>query len=403
MMAFSAAQIKTQKPIDAVLRCRLVSAGTQMASPPRILIVTAAFGEGHNSAARNLALALNAAGAVTQVSDPCVLGTPRLTAFVNGAYRYVTTNLPQVWARIYRSTDRCDLGKQNSIVLRKIEAALLELIEKFQPDALVSTYPLYPYFFARFLAKSGKKIPAFVVVTDSIEINATWLRADCGRWLVTDPATRDSMIHAGLSDNKIIDTGFPVNPVFADLTPLGIADACDPFRILYFPTAKLPFIRRHARALLEASPKVRLTMVMGRNVRKLYSRAREIQLAYPGRVRLIGWTRKVPQLLNEHHLVIGKAGGATVHEAIAARCPMLIHHLVPGQEEGNLRLLEIIESGHLADSPDALSRGITELLADNSAKWRKMKIALAQHDRNAGAITAAEFILDEVKKSSAPK
>ena len=47
-----------------------------MAPPPRILIVTAAFGEGHNSAARNMGLALDAAGAVTQVSDPCMLGTP---------------------------------------------------------------------------------------------------------------------------------------------------------------------------------------------------------------------------------------------------------------------------------------------------------------------------------------
>jgi processive 1,2-diacylglycerol beta-glucosyltransferase len=371
-----------------------------MESPPRILIVTAAFGEGHNSAARNLALALDAAGAVTQVSDPCILGVPRLTALVNHAYRYVTTNFPQIWAKIYRSTDRCDLGKQNSAVLDQIETTLVGLIEKFQPDALVSTYPLYPYFFARFLKTSARKIPAFTVVTDSIEINAAWLRADCGRWLVTDPATRDSMVQTGLHEGDIIDTGFPVNPAFADLAPLDAADACDPFRVLYFPTAKLAFVRRHTRALLEASPKVRLTIVMGRNVRKLYTRAREIQLAYPGRVRLIGWTRKVPKLLNEHHLVIGKAGGATVHEAIAARCPMLIHHLVPGQEEGNLKLLEIIGGGHLADSPEALTRSISELLADNAVQWRKMKTALAQHNRNAGAITAAKFILDEIVKSS---
>ncbi len=371
-----------------------------MPSPQRILIVTAAFGEGHNSAARNLALALDAAGAITQVSDPCMLGTPQLTAFVNAGYRYVTTNLPRVWEKIYRSTDRCDLNKQHSPPLRKIEATLCELIEKFQPDALVSTYPLYPYFFTRFLEKSNEKLPAFIVVTDSIEINATWLRANCGYWLVTDPMTRDAMQQAGLAGDKIIDTGFPVNPVFANLASMDAADACDPFRVLYFPTAKLSFIRRHARALLEASPKVRITIVMGRNVRKLYTRSREIQLAYPGRVRLIGWTRKVPKLLSEHHLVIGKAGGATVHEAIAARCPMLIHHLVPGQEEGNLRLLEIIGSGHLANSPEALSRSITELLANDATQWRKMKNAMAQHNRNAGAITAAKFILSKIGKSS---
>ncbi|MES2921948.1 MAG: hypothetical protein V4819_10385 [Verrucomicrobiota bacterium] len=367
-----------------------------MAAPPRILIVTAAFGEGHNSAARNLALALDAAGAFTQVSDPCVLGVPRITAAVNHGYRYVTTHFPKVWAKIYRSTDKCDFSKQRSPVMRWVESALAGLIHDFKPDAVVSTYPLYPYFMTRILAASGEKTPVFIVVTDSIEINAAWLRANCNNWLVTDSATRETMIRAGLPAEKIVDTGFPVHPNFSKLTPVEASDACDPFRILYFPTAKLPFVRRHARALLEASPSVHLTIILGRNVRALYSRAREIKKAYPGRVRLIGWTRRVPQFLNSHHLVVGKAGGATVHEAIAARCPMLIHHLVPGQEEGNLKLLEIIGGGYLAATPEALTRSVTDLLADHAAGWHTMKNALARHGRNAGAIAAARFILDEI-------
>ncbi|GAA5126183.1 hypothetical protein JIN84_15180 [Luteolibacter yonseiensis] len=367
-----------------------------MAAAPRILIVTAAFGEGHNSAARNLAVALTAAGAVTQVSDPCLLGVPRITGIVNSGYRYVTTHFPNIWAKIYRSTDNCDFNKQRSPVMRRVEDALENLVTGFQPDAVVSTYPLYPYFMTRISAASGKNTPVFIVVTDSIEINAAWLRACCRHWLVTDPATREAMTAKGLPPEKIIDTGFPVHPVFSSLDPVPATDSCKPFRILYFPTAQLAFLRRHARALLDASPDVRLTIILGRNVRALYSRAREIKDAYPGRVRLIGWTRKVPQLLNSHHLVIGKAGGATVHEAIAARCPMLIHHLVPGQEEGNLKLLEVIGAGHLAESPQALARGVTDLLADHAAGWRTRKEALARHGRNAGAISAADFILKEI-------
>jgi processive 1,2-diacylglycerol beta-glucosyltransferase len=366
-----------------------------MPPPPRILIVTAAFGEGHNSAARNMGLALDAAGAVTRVADPCVLGTPRLTAAVNRAYRYVTTNFPQVWARIYASTDRCDLGKQRSLPMRRVEAALAELIREFKPDAVVSTYPLYPYFMTRLSEASGEKLPVFIVVTDSIEINAAWLRARCDRWLVTDPFTREAIIRKGIPPEKVVDTGFPVNPAFSQLTPLEPTAVCHPFRILYFPTAK-SFVRRHSRALLEASPAVHLTIILGRNVRLLYPRAREIQKAFPGRVRLVGWTRRVPQFLNNHHLVVGKAGGATVHEAIAARCPMLIHHLVPGQEEGNLSLLETIGGGHLAETPQALGRCVRDLLAGDAAGWRTMKNALARHNRNAGAITAARLILDEI-------
>lgn len=364
-----------------------------MPTTPRILIVTAAFGEGHNSAARNLSLALDAAGAITRVSDPCMLGTPKLTDLVARGYRMVTTRFPRLWAWIYRSTERCDFSRQRSPVLRRPERALAALIEEFQPTAVVSTYPLYPYFMPRI----DSEIPVFTVVTDSIEINAAWLHAPGNFWLVTDPATREAMMGKGLAAQKIIDTGFPVNPVFRQLQPVDPADGCEPFRILYFPTAQPSLLRDHARALLQSSPSVRLTIVLGRNLRRLYPNARAIKDAYPGRVRLIGWTRRVPQLLNQHHLVIGKAGGATVHEAIAARCPMFIHHLVPGQEEGNLKLLESIGGGALADTPAELSRRVSALLRDQAAGWRAMKHALARHDRNAGAITAASFILNRIE------
>ncbi len=366
-----------------------------MAAAPRILILTAAFGEGHNSAARNLALALQAAGAVTEVCDPCALGVPRLTAAVNRAYRCVTTHLPKLWEWIYRSTDRCDFVVQRGWPMSKVEAALAQQVVEFQPDAIASTFPLYPYFLPRLFKASGKKCPVFIAVTDSIEINASWLRSQCDCWFVTDDLTRQAMIRAGLPLEKVVATGFPVPPELATRVPLTAEDACDPFRILYFPTSKLPFVRRHARALLDASPRVQLTLVMGKNLRALYSRAREIQLAYPGRVRLIGWTRRVPQFLNSHHLVVGKAGGATVHESIAARCPMLIHHLVPGQEEGNLKLLEAIGAGHLAATPAALTAQVTALLADDSAAWRQMKHALVQHGIHSGATTCAKIILHE--------
>jgi processive 1,2-diacylglycerol beta-glucosyltransferase len=52
-----------------------------------------------------------------------------------------------------------------------------------------------------------------------------------------------------------------------------------------------------------------------------------------------------------HHVVISKAGGATTREAIAARCPMLVSQIVPGQEEGNYELLRRHGVGALAETP----------------------------------------------------
>jgi processive 1,2-diacylglycerol beta-glucosyltransferase len=360
---------------------------------PRLLIITAAFGEGHNSAARNLGLALDAQGATTRVADPCMIGAPVSTEMLSRFYRAVTTYSPRLWAKIYRSTDRQDFSKRRMPLMRKPERCLGRMVEEFEADAVICTYPLYPYFLARIFSESGRKIPVFTAVTDSIEINSAWLKAPTDYWLVTDPSTRTSMIRWGLPAERVIDTGFPVNPTFSTLAPVECEDCQGDFRVLFFPTAQLNF-RRISRALLNASPDVKLTVVMGRSVRLLWKRAKEIRDAYPGRVKLIGWTRRVPQLLNTHHLIVGKAGGATVHEAIAARCPMLIHHLVPGQEEGNLRLLESIGAGSLAPTPEQIGAAAVDLLSDNRARWRQMKQALARHGRNAGALHGARFILD---------
>jgi processive 1,2-diacylglycerol beta-glucosyltransferase len=367
-----------------------------MTHKPRLLIITAAFGEGHNSAARNLALALNAREVETRVADPCLLSAPQSTAVIQWGYLLVTTHFPKIWEQIYIATDKCDFSRPNIPLMGRPESYLHTLVEEYAPTAVVSTYPIYPYFLHRLFEETGHKLPVFTVVTDSIEINASWLRAPTDYFLVTDQATLETMRCWGIPEEKIISTGFPVNPAFSTLQPVPADDPCKPFRILYFATAKKPFIRRHGRALLNASPDVQLTIVMGKNFRNLYTRAKELKAAYPGRVRLLGWTRKVPQLLNRHHLVVGKAGGATVHEAIAACCPMLIHHLVPGQEEGNLKLLQQLGAGDLAENPKDLTEAVATITANNAAKWRKMKASLAAHGCNNGAITATDFILKHI-------
>src|SRR5437764_10558929 len=61
-------------------------------------------------------------------------------------------------------------------------------------------------------------------------------------------------------------------------------------------------------------------------------------LGPPPSSTLFPYTTLFRSLLMSSHLVIGKAGGASVQEAIAARCPMIVNQIIPGQEDGNARL-----------------------------------------------------------------
>ena len=365
-----------------------------MGNLPRILIVTAGYGEGHNSAARGLAAALEGRAEV-QIFDPCEEGAPELNEVLRRSYRAVTTYSPFLWDLVYRATERRDFARQTFSILRKPERVLAEKIIGFQPDAVVSTYPLYPYFIDRLRQLRKWKGKIFTVVTDSIQINNAWLQAPTDYWLVTDGATRRMMTSRGLPDHRVIETGFPVSPAFRALVPLDSQSETIPFRILHFSTGRKPQLSLVAQPVLECEG-TQLTLILGRNFRRLYSSACELKEQYPGRVRIFGWARKIPIHLCRHHLAIGKAGGATVHECIAASTPMLIHHLVPGQEEGNLKLLRTIGGGDLVENPEKLKTRLKQLLAEDCAEWKLWKRNLARNSRPNSATITAQFVLENL-------
>ena len=361
----------------------------------RILIATAGFGEGHNSAAKGLKHVLGS-DEVAQIVDPCMEAAPRTTERIQDAYRKMTVYSPYIWKKVYNACDKRDFTKERLPVMRKVRATMGRLIEEMEVEALLTTYFIYPYFMERHVRRQGKKVPVFTVVTDSIEINAAWFKAPCDHWFVADQFTRRKLIDFGLSPSVVHEFGFPIHPRFGALPSLSAQDALEEFRVLFFPTPNGSHTRNSVRAILRADERVKVTLVLGKNVRSLYRYAMEVKGEFPGRVRIIGWTRKVAELLTSHHLIIGKAGGATVHEAITANCPMLVHHIVPGQEEGNLALLRASQCGDFVRNVAEMTMAIQNLLAHNGALWRLQKENMRNVAKPDAAKAISEFVLDKI-------
>jgi processive 1,2-diacylglycerol beta-glucosyltransferase len=91
--------------------------------------------------------------------------------------------------------------------------------------------------------------------------------------------------------------------------------------------------------------------------------------------------------------VISKAGGATTQEAIAARCPMIVNQIVPGQEEGNYELLRRTGAGALATTPAAVIQSLRQAFADRGAVWLQWRNALAPIVRNDAANAIARHLI----------
>jgi len=113
-------------------------------------------------------------------------------------------------------------------------------------------------------------------------------------------------------------------------------------------------------------------------------------------IRLIGWTNQVPELLATHHLYIGKAGGAIVQEAIATSCPIVVSHVVPGQEEGNIEMIERHDVGRLAAHyPKALAASVEEVFANEGSTWKRWKKNIKAISKPSSSRDIALFILKQ--------
>ena len=91
-------------------------------------------------------------------------------------------------------------------------------------------------------------------------------------------------------------------------------------------------------------------------------------------------------------VVVVHDSDAATQEALAARCPMIVNQIVPGQEEGNYELLRRYEVGALAETPGAVITELQRAFAGRAAVWQAWRTALAPLSRPYAAIEIAESI-----------
>jgi processive 1,2-diacylglycerol beta-glucosyltransferase len=361
--------------------------------PPKILFLTAGFGEGHNAAARALAEAadsLHGPGS-NRVVDIFALARPRLNAWVRRSYLGLINRAPLLWSSAYGWLDRSPRATDLSRMLRCEQRVLSETITRERPTILCSTYPIYAFLLAALRRRgAGVLPPHFNVVTDSISINSLWWREPCAGWFVPNEDSAQVLRSAGVDDTRVQALGFPVAAFFSAqarrLSPPPLGATVRP-RVLYIINSGTRGAEETARRLLaEQAWDVTCTVGRDESLRVALMRA-AAERSPPGKI--LGWTPEIPRLLMTHHVVISKAGGATTQEAIAAHCPMIVNQIVPGQEQGNYELLRRHGIGALAETPEAVIECLRNAFADDGRQWREWRGAV---DRLARPDAARDII-----------
>lgn len=339
------------------------------------MVLTAGFGDGHNTAAASTAAALSriCADETVEVCDLISEVQPRIATVLKNLYQQAITHFPSGWRMVYRMLEKSDVDPQDSAWLAPLVRGLREKIESDSPRLIVSTYPLYAALMDA-LRKQGYPVPPLVtVITDSISVHRIWLMQPSDLYCVADEETRAVVEKLGVPAAKIRITGFPVSLQFTEK----LADESSPKeqRILYLPSTTGRRVGATLKALLPVLQKgVKLTLPVGKHGSRLYHVLRKFGDAHPETpIEVIGWTNRIPELLRTHDVVICKAGGAILHEVLAARIPAVIDYVVPGQEEGNAEMLLSRNCAIRTDSATDTAAAVESILAGGGKRGREMR------------------------------
>ncbi|HYF37752.1 MAG TPA: glycosyltransferase [Prosthecobacter sp.] len=361
-----------------------------------ILVLTAGFGDGHNTAASSTAEALRrlSPGETIEVLDLISAVQPRVASALKNLYQQAITHFPSGWRLVYRLLEKSDVEPQDAAWLAPMVRGLKKLIETLQPRIIVSTYPVHATLLD-VLRKQGPVPPLVTIITDSITVHRIWLTQPSELYCVADDETRHVVEMEGIPPESIRITGFPVSlrftePLPASVRPVGVQ------RILYLPSTtarRVGATLRALRPLLEAG--VRLTIPVGKHGSRLYHVLRKFTdtLQDLSSVEIIGWTDRIPELLRTHDVVICKAGGAILHEILAAQVPAVIDYVVPGQEEGNAELLVSNHCAIRTETAAETGEAARRILADGGRLAREMRSHMAPISVPDAALRAAREIL----------
>jgi processive 1,2-diacylglycerol beta-glucosyltransferase len=232
------------------------------------------------------------------------------------------------------------------------------------------------------------------VVTDSQSICTAWHTVRTDAFLVADETSARVLVDRGIPQSKVFSPGFPVSLAFENLDSIRACQPArdQPWKILYMVNSGEECARVVCRCLLQI-PGAAVTVAVGKNEalgHKLKKDAGDRPL------EIVGWAQNMPELMASHHVLVGKAGGATVHECLAAGTPIVLTRIVPGQEEGNARLVIDAGAGFYAPSVDTIKETISRLFEAGGSGWAQASASARKLGHPFAARDSARLILSNL-------
>ncbi|MDE3070278.1 MAG: glycosyltransferase, partial [Acidobacteriota bacterium] len=337
--------------------------------PHRVLILSADVGECHAAAARALAEQLESAAEPTEVrivDGLSAMGRP-LRMVVEDGYRVQLRVAPWTYSVVYFMLERVWPVR---MFVRKLlylvgSRPLANCIREHDPDVVVSTYPVITVVLGRLRRLGTVRCPTVATITDLT-----------GLFFWAQPGI----------DSHLVCYGESV-PAVERIAGRGSAQVVAPLISAEFLRPRCPAQSRRAlelpedgrmvvvsgggwgvgdiegavRELARVQEITSIVCLAGRN-EDLAGRLRET-FAHEARVKVLGFTNRMPELLAAADVLVHSTGGVTCLEAKAASLPVVSYGLPVGHAGLNTRAMAKLSLLRLADDIDELRELVRESFA----------------------------------------
>ena len=352
----------------------------------KILIFYASYGGGHLSAANSIKQCIddNFKDCETKLVDCMEYVNRPVNKITTTAYKELAKKFPWAWGEVYSHSQKGPLAHISSASNNLLAKKLLKLLKEYQPDIVISTHPFGSQMVSYLKRKALVDCKLATIMTDFAPHDQWLVGKDyVDYYFVSHEKMRQELINSNVAENTVFATGIPLSNRFLmhfDKDEIMKSMGLNPDKrvILFFGGGEFGLGRDKTVKILNSF----ITHVKNHQIVAIAGKNEKMKIAFDklvaetnseSFVKVLAYTKQVPELMSISDLVVTKPGGLTTTESLASGLPIVAINPIPGQEEENAKFLEDEGVAIWLKKNDDYDEIIADLLSDEN-KLHQMKV-----------------------------
>ncbi|MFH1790970.1 MAG: glycosyltransferase [Candidatus Omnitrophota bacterium] len=367
----------------------------------KVLFLYISNDSGHHKASLAIERALTKTGRVETMSVNALNYTnPILEKIIGRTYMGVIRSRPEFWGYLYDNPAIVRrVQKVRELIHKYNTGKLRDLLESFNPDAVVCTQAFPCGMVADYKKSRDPRIKVYGVLTDYAP-HSYWVYSNVDAYFVPSEETGRRLVQNGIPPERVVETGIPVDEAFKVnkdrhevLKSLGFCDDV-PTVVIAGGSQGVGPLREAYLSLKRMQIDARIIAVTGKNkAAHRWFKAEEKKRGNDAkRLSALSFVDNMADILEAATVLVSKPGGISSAEACVKGVPLVIIDPIPGQESMNADYLLQRGAAIKVDNPANTGVLVEELLY-NRWKLDELKKRAREISKPDSARDIAEYVL----------